>query len=219
MQKKYISFLLSILVCLLLHHSANAQSTFALQDGDLIFQEACNGGMSSAIKEATRGIDGYNFTHVGIVWHKTPEQIDVIEATHPEVTITPLQTYLYPQEKCTRRSVVGRLKPPYQPLIQSALQYAKQKVGKKYDDAFDINNDQYYCSELIYQIFKEANHGQEVFPLQPMTFKSKDSGEFPEYWVKHFKKIGIPIPEGQPGNNPGDMSRSELLNIVHYYDR
>ncbi|KES12111.1 hypothetical protein SASC598O02_001490 [Snodgrassella alvi SCGC AB-598-O02] len=68
MQKKYISFLLSILVCLLLHHSANAQSTFALQDGDLIFQEACNGGMSSAIKEATRGIDGYNFTHVGIVW-------------------------------------------------------------------------------------------------------------------------------------------------------
>ncbi|KES12289.1 hypothetical protein SASC598O02_000930, partial [Snodgrassella alvi SCGC AB-598-O02] len=60
---------------------------------------------------------------------------------------------------------------------------------------------------------------KKFFPLQPMTFKSKDSGEFPEYWVKHFKKMGIPIPEGQPGNNPGDMSRSELLNIVHYYDR
>jgi hypothetical protein len=209
--------LLITLASLLLSLCVNAQTSFYLQNGDLIFQEACNGGMNSAIKAATEGINGYNFTHVGIVEKQSNGQYYVIEATHPKVKITPLQAYLHPKNKCAPRSVVGRLKPPYQSLIPPALTQAKLKVGKKYDDAFDINNDQYYCSELIYQIFKEANHGQDVFTLRSMTFKSKDTGEFPAYWKEHFKKMGLPIPEGQPGNNPGDMSRSELLDIVHYY--
>lgn len=218
MNRQYIHLLLTIVCSLLFSVNVYAQKKFHLQDGDLIFQEACDGGMNTAIKAATRGIEGYNITHVGIVWQKSPLQYYVIEATHPEVKVTPLQTYLHPKDECAPRSVVGRLKATYHPLIQPALIQALQKVGKKYDDAFDINNDQYYCSELIYQIFKEANHGQEVFPLVAMTFKSKNTGEFPAYWVEHFQKMGIPIPEGQPGNNPGDMSRSALLDIVHYYD-
>ncbi|MCX8744093.1 hypothetical protein J3U68_01530 [Snodgrassella sp. B3882] len=217
MYKKYKTLLPIIAIWLLISLSVNAQTIFHLQKGDLIFQEACDGGMNSAIKAATQGIEGYNFTHVGIVEQKNNGKYYVIEATHPKVRITPLQTYLHPKNKCTPRSVVGRLKPPYLSLIEPALIQARLKVGKKYDDAFDINNDQYYCSELIYQIFKEANHGQEVFPLQAMTFKSKETGEFPPYWVEHFKKLALPIPEGQPGNNPGDMSRSNLIEIVHYY--
>lgn len=217
MNQKYIQPLLAFVFSLLLSLNVYAQKPFHVQNGDLIFLEDCDGGMSSAIKAATSGLEGYNFTHVGIVWQKTPRQHYVIEATHPKVKITPLRAYLHPKKQCQPRAVVGRLKAAYRPLISSALVHARQKVGKKYDDAFDINNDQYYCSELIYQIFKEANHGQEVFPLRAMTFKSKDTGKFPEYWVEHFKKMGIPIPEGQPGNNPGDMSRSDLLNIVHYY--
>jgi hypothetical protein len=217
MNQKYIQLLLAFMFSLLLSLNIYAQKPFHVHNGDLIFLEDCDGGMNSAIKAATSGLEGYNFTHVGIVWQKTPRQYYVIEATHPNVKITPLRTYLHPKKQCQPRAVVGRLKAAYQPLIPSALVHARQKVGKKYDDAFDISNDQYYCSELIYQIFKEANHGQEVFPLRAMTFKSKDTGKFPEYWVEHFKKMGIPIPEGQPGNNPGDMSRSDLLNIVHYY--
>lgn len=197
---------------------ALATPAFQPQNGDLIFQEGCDGDMNQAIKAATRSITDYQFTHVGIVWAKDQQHLMVIEATQPIVKITPLHDYLYPPHKsCTPHAVVGRLKPAYQSLIPQAITQARAKVGKGYDNAFDINNDQYYCSELIYQIFKEANHGIEVFPLAPMTFKSKQTGTFPTYWINHFRQLDIPIPEGQPGNNPGDLSRSELLDIVHKY--
>lgn len=90
-------------------------------------------------------------------------------------------------------------------------------IGKEYDDAFDLNNDQYYCSELIYLILFEANNKRPVFELNKMTFKSESTGDFSPYWVKHFEKQGIPIPEGEWGINPGAMSRSNILDIVHYY--
>ncbi|WP_370388316.1 YiiX/YebB-like N1pC/P60 family cysteine hydrolase [Snodgrassella alvi] len=218
MSKKLIRTWFTAVVFLLFSLNAYAQKPFHLQNGDLIFIEECDGGMNSAIKAATSGLDGYNFTHVGIVWQKKNGQNSIIEATPPKVRITPVQTYLHPKnQQCTPRAVVGRLKAQYQPLIPAAITSARQKVGKPYDNAFNIHNDQYYCSELIYQIFKEANHGKEVFPLRAMTFKSKETGEFPVYWVEHFKKMGIPIPEGEQGNNPGDMSRSDLIDIVHFY--
>lgn len=192
---------------------------FQLRNGDFIFQKSCDDKMGDAIRAATEKDNGNGFTHVGIVWIKSPDNIRVIEATEPRVTVTPLTAYLYPSNQCTPHSVVGRLKAPYRPLIPQAIQFARQKIGKSYDNAFDIHNDQYYCSELIYQIFKEANHGQPVFPLTAMTFKSKATGVFPDYWVKHFQQLNIPIPEGQPGNNPEDMSQSDLIDIIHDYDK
>ncbi len=69
------------------------QSDFSLQNGDLIFQEACFGKMNEAIKEVTSGIEGYNFTHVGMVWIDSPNSVYVIEATHPKVQITSLKEF------------------------------------------------------------------------------------------------------------------------------
>lgn len=191
--------------------------TFRPKNGDLIFQEGCQGEMNSAIKAATRNSSNHAFTHVGIVWEQSPAQFVVIEATEPVVKATPLAEYLHPKHKCAPYSVVGRLKPQYQHLIPQAIVHAQQKIGKGYDYAFDINNDKYYCSELIYQIFKEANQNQPVFPLVAMTFRSKETGEFPDYWVQHFRAMNIPIPEGKPGNNPADMSRLDLIELVHDY--
>lgn len=197
--------------------SAHQLTPFSLKNGDLIFQESCENGMDDAIKAATKNNTGYEFTHVGMVWISSPDNIKVIEATEPAVTITPLASYLNPENKCMPHSVIGRLKKPYQTLIPQAIHFALQKVGKGYDYSFDINNDQYYCSELIYQVFKEANHGQPIFPLTAMTFKSKQTGQFPTYWVTHFQQLNIPIPEGQPGNNPEDLSQSELIDLVYDY--
>ena len=33
----------------------------------------------------------------------------------------------------------------------------------------------------------------------------------PGYWVKHFKKLKLPVPEGVMGTNPTDLLRSPLL--------
>ncbi|WP_128331977.1 YiiX/YebB-like N1pC/P60 family cysteine hydrolase [Apibacter sp. HY039] len=193
---------------------------FELQNGDLIFQESCDNGMGEAIKQVTQGIDGYNFTHVGMVWiNPYSHEVFVIEATHPKVRVTALKDYLVPEEKinCPPRSVVGRLKETYQPIIPQAIQEALQLVGKEYDDAFDLSNDQYYCSELIYKVLYCANNHIAVFPLNKMTFKSSKNGEFNSFWISHFKNLGIPVPEGEWGINPGAMSQSDVLNIVYFY--
>ena len=43
-----------------------------------------------------------------------------------------------------------------------------------------------------------------------MNFKNPD-GEFPLYWRQLFEMIGSPIPQGEDGTNPQDMSRSTAL--------
>ncbi len=192
---------------------------FNLQSGDLIFQEDCSSRTNNTIKAVTSGIGDYRFTHVGIVYIDANDSIYVIEATRPKVAVTPLSEYLYPQDGrgCYPTSAVGRLKPDYQYLIPKALGEALKLVGKDYDDGFILNNDKYYCSELIYDILLKANNKELVFPLNVMTFKSPVTGEITDGWVEYFKKYNLPVPEGELGINPGAMSQSDVIDIVHYY--
>ena len=89
--------------------------------------------------------------------------------------------------------------------------------GKPYDKVFDINNDDYYCSELIYEIFRRANNNNPLFTLQPMTFKDPGKEQTLPAWEKYFSEFGVPIPEGQAGINPGVISRSQSLTIIYAY--
>jgi len=193
---------------------------FELENGDLIFQEDCSGSTDNTIKEVTSSIGDYRFTHVGIVYIDENGETYVIEATRPKVTMTSLKDYLYPDDKesCYQRSVVGRLKAEHRHLIPKAIEEAHLLVGKEYDDGFIPGNDKYYCSELIYEIFKTANNGNDLFPLNIMTFRSPATGEITDGWKAYFRKYDLPVPEGELGINPGIMSQSGLINIVHYYD-
>ncbi len=191
---------------------------FQLQNGDLIFQESCSEGVGEAIKDVTTSIGDYDFTHVGIVYIDDRDSIFVIEATHPEVTITPLVEYLYPKGRsCYPKSVVGRLKREYQHLIPNAISEGAKLVGKEYDYGFVLGNDKYYCSELIYYIFLKANNETPLFSLNTMTFKSPGANEYSKGWIDYFHNHELNIPEGEPGINPGAISRSDMIEIVHYY--
>ena len=186
-----------------------------LRNGDLRFQESCRGTMNDAIKGVTTSISGYQFTHVGIVWIHQKDTF-VIEATRPRVAITPLKEFLLPEAEkaCPPVSVLARMKPRFQSLIPQAIEEARRLVGKDYDSAFILNNDMYYCSELIYEIFLKANQNVPVFTLNAMTFKAPGSKDFTPEWVEHYKKLGQPIPEGEPGINPGAMSKADVIEIL-----
>lgn len=196
---------------------ATAQD-FDLKNGDLIFQEACTSNLENSIKAVTSSIGDYQFTHVGIVYIDDNDSIFVLEAIRPHVVLSTLHGYLYPADKeCHPRSAVGRLKAQYQAIIPNALEFGFTLIGKDYDYGFVSGNDKYYCSELVYEILKKANNGQDVFPLNIMTFKSKETGVTTPGWINYFENLGIPVPEGEWGINPGAMSRSDVLDILHVF--
>ncbi len=192
---------------------------FMLQPGDLLFQDIDGGPLCDAIEKVTTGYRGANFTHVGIAAKDTNGDMVVIEASSSGVKVSPLQSFLdrSSDRQCRPKVVVGRLKPAFCRLIPPAIKEAFALVGRSYDKAFVINNDRYYCSELIYEIFLRANDNKPIFALQPMTFKEPNTGVTFPAWQEYFSKSGIPVPEGEPGINPGGISRSPVLTIIYSY--
>ena len=218
---KWTLLLLSISVAVFGCSQTNFRedSSFALRPGDLLFQDLDCGPLCDAIEKVTTGFQGANFSHVGVVARDDGGNSVVIEAVSSGVEVTPLQTFLDRSFDARHRPkvVVGHLKKPYRHLIPSALKKALALKGKPYDKVFAIDNKAYYCSELIYEIFLRANDNSPVFVLQPMTFKNPDTGETLAAWEEYFSELGVSIPEGQPGINPGGISRSPVLAIVHKY--
>lgn len=195
------------------------EPSFALQEGDLLFQDGDCGTFCEAIEKVTHGVNGARLSHVGMVAQGGDAEYVVLEASTQGVVETPIDSFLYrsTDQMGAPKVLVGRLKPPQQSLITPAIQYAIKQRGKAYDPLFNLNNDQFYCSELLYFAFKEANKGTPIFQLRPMTYKDPATGKPFPAWVNHFQELGKFIPEGQPGLNPGSMSRSIYLDIVHAY--
>jgi hypothetical protein len=202
---RYLSFIL-----FLGFFQACSPATHAdLQAGDLLFQSNKN-GLGGAIEAVTEGTGGYRFSHVGMLASGDSGRLWVIEAIGTGVRLTPVDTFL--QRGAT--VAIGRVKDEYKPLLPAAIAFALQQTGMPYDNEYLYNNGKYYCSELIYDAFLFANRGVPFFTLEPMTFKSPATGEFPEEWVAHYQQAGIPIPEGEPGCNPGGLSRSEKITVT-----
>lgn len=163
-----------------------------LASGDLIFVSDTS-GMGQAVQESTG-----RYTHVALV-ERAGDSLFLIDATQKQgVARRPIENTF------ANKMPVDfyRLKTPFDTVTVVAR--AKSLVGKPYDNAFLPDNDAYYCSELIQVAF------DTLFPLVPMNWRDKE-GNLPEYWKEHFERLGMPVPEGVPGTNPTDMSRSPLL--------
>ena len=215
--------LATLFVCLLVNgcgrHISCKNSPFELQQGDLLFRDSDCGPLCDAIKKVTTGYNGAKFTHVGIAAKDSNDNFVVIEAISKGVQVTPLRDFLNKSLDTGNRPKVaaGRLKQPFRRLIPSAIKEAMALKGKPYDKVFAIGNNAYYCSELVYEAFLRANDGKPVFILEPMTFKEPEIGKIIPAWSEYFSKLDVDVPEGQPGINPGGISRSPVLDIVHVY--
>ena len=148
------------------------------------------------------------YTHVALVERDSADDVWVIEAS-PKYGVQRI-----PYSQFERENNLGffrgnidiyRLTVPFD--TAAVIARARSLVGKPYDNAFLPDNDAYYCSELIQVAFSD------IFPTKPMNWRD-DEGNLPEYWIKHFEELGLPVPEGVPGTNPTDMSRSPLLKML-----
>lgn len=163
-----------------------------IRTGDLLFVSDTS-GMGLAVKESTG-----HYTHVAIV-ERVGDSLFIIDATQRRgVSRRPIEKTF-----ANRMPVdIYRLTIAFD--TAAVIKRAHALLGRPYDNAFLPDNDAYYCSELIQAVF------DTLFPSAPMNWRDKE-GNMPEYWKKHFKKLGMPVPEGVPGTNPTDLSQSPLL--------
>lgn len=109
------------------------------KEGDIVFQES-QSKQSSLIRKAT----GSRWTHCGIIIEKDGG-LYVLEASKT-VRLTPFDQWKAQGKGGnikSRRVTDDSLKVKYQ-----------QYLGKTYDLAFRFGNNKWYCSELIYDIYK-----------------------------------------------------------------
>jgi uncharacterized protein YycO len=193
-------------------------AAYTMREGDLLFQDLDCGALCDAIEKVTTAYDNKKFSHVGVVL-QTDSGWAVLEA-YDGVSVVSLRTFLQrtalPQGKS--RVSAARLTPNHLYLIPTAIQAGKKLIGKPYDPEFDIKNDKYYCSELVYMMFKSAmGNDMDFFPLSRMTFISNTDTSVTNTWQRYFKSLNIPTPEKQWGINPGVISRSSRIDIMHDY--
>lgn len=193
-----------------------------LHSGDLLFQ-LCEEG--SAITDVTTGIDALPIEHVAIYLGADCDAAAlpaepivappcVLEAI-PEggVTLTPLDTFL------TRHVTADDL-----PLVlvgrvcladfdaELSLARALAYIGTPYDSLFQPDDRAIYCSELVQKSYV-TRLGREIFAPIPMTFRDA-TGDISPHWEQFYTRLGLVVPEGEPGSNPGELSRRPAVQII-----
>ena len=123
----------------------------AIQDGDIIFQTS-----QSAQCEAVRIATNSKFSHCAIILVINDKKM-VFEAVQP-VKLTPIEDWI--SHGKDNKYVVKRLIKSKiiltKPTLQKMKDYGHNFLNKDYDGYFNWNDDQIYCSELVWKIYKNG---------------------------------------------------------------
>ena len=220
---KFQTLFLSLL---LISCGNNSNDEFSLQIGDILFQDLDSSPLCDAIEKVTPGYNNYNFSHIGIVVelgdpncinsdYIYENDIKILEAIPEKVKTTRLDSFLNRSfdSDSMPKVIVGRLKKQYRFLIEDAVSFLKSKIGVEYDHYFLEKNNQYYCSELIHEAFSKDS----IFFQKPMTFIEPETEKIMDIWDEYYKNLNFDVPQGKIGINPGIMSISQNIEIIHHY--
>ena len=183
------STVFKILICVFvsLFMFSNSKAT-ELKEGDIIFQTS-KSKQAPLIAYATMS----NKTHCGIIVEKD-SKLYVLETLNT-IKLTPLQTFI-------NRGLFGTYW--VKRGINKPINY-KKYLGIPYDLAFKVDNSKYYCSELVYTIYKEQ-FGIELCELKP---------------IKSYNILGLKdvmtnrnMKENQVVVAPSDLFNSDKLTTI-----
>jgi uncharacterized protein YycO len=190
----FLSFLLTAA-------SLPAQNKSNFKNGDIIFI-VNPAGQGKAIQLATKS----EFTHVGIVFIEQGK-VMVYHAVEP-VSKNTVEEFIGMASNGKYR--VRRLKDQQlltAEKIQSMKKEAGAKLGLHYDIAFSWDDEELYCSEFVWKIYKN-NLGLDVGKLRPL--KDFDLSH-PIVQQQLQARYGNNVPSSENMISPGDMFNSELL--------
>ena len=141
---KHLSICTAIL-CLSLSLSAKAWKT-----GDIIFQQS-RSSQSQVIQQVTKS----RYSHMGMLVQRNGKTF-VLEAIGP-VTLTPI--YKFINRGHNRHYVVKRLRSEFAPnelQKKEIARLAESWMGRDYDLVFGWSDQQMYCSELVWKLYKRG---------------------------------------------------------------
>jgi cell wall-associated NlpC family hydrolase len=194
-----------ITILLLIFTSFALQADEYYQTGDIIFQTS-EAKTNKAIELATHS----KFSHVGIIFNYLGN-LQVLEATQP-VSITPLSKFI--DRSAGGKYAVLRLKSAEQILTddlkEELIAKGKSWVGKNYDFVFSWNDDELYCSELVYKLYEFV---LDIQLAQPKPLKSFDLSH-PLVQEQLKLKYGKNIPYDDNMISPQQLYESDLLMPV-----
>lgn len=208
--KKKLSLLL---IAIFMVMTAAAQKN--LKNGDLLFNVTDTTSASDFAKSivgSTKGVNMAQVCHVAIVC-KEHNGWFVLEATSKHgVWMCPLESYLEDADKDADGNPLvfaGRVSGNVD--IETSINNAKRFIGRKYDFTFDPSDDEMYCSELVQKSYVDKK-GKLIFEPIPMSFHD-DEGRILPYWIDYYLKRDLDVPEGEPGSNPGAISRNGRVRV------
>ena len=188
-----------------------------LQPGDLLFNAVAQRvGTGGAIADVTQGVASEPIVHVAIVCRHAGQTYALEASGKHGVWLNPIDSFFVHSDHSPEGKplvLVGRLRD--QSVVAESLSRAMKYVGRPYDYLFGESEDSIYCSELVHYAFRKAD-GSFVFPQQPMSFHD-NTGKVTQFWKDVYSRHGREVPEGEPGTNPGAISRSEEIEIVKCY--
>jgi len=180
MQKNY--FYLSLFILLVCDMSFASKVKFnpnQLQNADLIFHTS-KSNQSYAIMWASQSV----LSHVGLIERTKQGEFYVVEAIS-KVSRTPLAKWIN-RGRLDRYEVYrykGLTIQQRKQIIENAIKY----IGRPYDIAFNSQNEEIYCSELVAYAFNDSQikigHYQKVASLK--TDNPVVKGLVKKRWKKH----------------------------------
>ena len=190
-----------------------------IKTGDLIFitvpKNSSKRDLADAISSST-GTGNENSIHTGILKKDLNDQIKIIEANTSEGVISiPLKLFIENNLKSNplTKFYVKRIKSSNEEDVKRWISDAEKQIGKKYNFTYLPSDDSLYCSELVYTVYKDKK-GKPLFKEIPMNFKDNE-GKFPPYWIDHYKKLNMEIPQSKMGTNPHNMmENNDLLEFI-----
>ncbi len=73
------------------------------------------------------------------------------------------------------------------------------------------------CPPFVAQIF-----GIDITCVQQRLrdadeLSQPQTGKVFGYWEQHYRQVGRPVPQGEPGSHPSLLTLSEAIEVVHCY--
>ena len=202
--KKWLTILGIIIIVIALPFTQIIKETLTAQtgavgevrEGDIIFQTALS-EQSPLIQIGTRS----KISHCGII---------VMRGGKPYVLETLKTLVLTPVDKFIARGEDGKYWIKRSKKENIKIKYGKY-LGKRYDLAFKFDNDRYYCSELVYDIYKNQLGIELAAPKQVKDYLILFTDRHPKI-KRAMKRRGIS--KEQYAIAPVDVFNSNYLDSV-----